>query len=44
MSFFSALCAETHPGLAPLARAESRSVLLSLNAENALRVQIDAAR
>jgi len=32
------------PLLAPLARAESRSVLLGLNAENALRVQIDAAR
>jgi len=32
------------PLLAPIARGESRSVVLDLNAENALRVQVDAAR
>ena len=32
------------PLLAPIARRESRSVVLALNAENALRIAVDAAR
>jgi len=32
------------PLLVPIARGESRSILLALNAENALRIRIDAAR